>query len=131
MFCKRCGSALPSHGFICPKCGAMMNAEQIKKQKDSIGMSLINLDIRDNIKYKEQNHIELISNNIDRYLNQGKNIYLFSFCRDEGDEEIIEKLYNIRKKDFEENLYNIKVILMNSLLNIQKWNIWFVKDSIL
>ena len=34
MFCKRCGSALPSHGFICPKCGAMMNAEQIKKQKD-------------------------------------------------------------------------------------------------
>ena len=34
MFCKRCGAALPSHGFICPKCGAMMSSDQIKKQKD-------------------------------------------------------------------------------------------------
>ncbi len=34
MFCKRCGAPLPSHGFVCPKCGAMMSEEQIKEQKN-------------------------------------------------------------------------------------------------
>ena len=33
MFCKRCGAALPSEGYICKKCGAMMSEEQIIKQK--------------------------------------------------------------------------------------------------
>ena len=36
MFCKRCGAALPSHGFICTSCGAMMSSEQIAKQKSFI-----------------------------------------------------------------------------------------------
>ncbi len=34
MYCARCGQALPSHGFICPNCGAMLNNEQIKKQQE-------------------------------------------------------------------------------------------------
>ena len=33
MYCKRCGAALPSRGFICRRCGAMMSEEQIKEQK--------------------------------------------------------------------------------------------------
>ena len=33
MFCKKCGAALPSNGFICHSCGAMMDKEQIEKQK--------------------------------------------------------------------------------------------------
>ena len=33
MHCKKCGAALPSHGFICKSCGAMMDEEQIKMQK--------------------------------------------------------------------------------------------------
>ena len=33
MYCKKCGSALPSHGFICLQCGTMMDGEQIKEQK--------------------------------------------------------------------------------------------------
>ncbi|MCM1052641.1 MAG: hypothetical protein NC483_01500 [Ruminococcus sp.] len=36
MFCKKCGAALPSHGFICKSCGAMMDMEQIKEQKEHI-----------------------------------------------------------------------------------------------
>lgn len=35
MFCDRCGHALPSHGFICPNCGAMMNKNQIQKQQEN------------------------------------------------------------------------------------------------
>lgn len=33
MFCKKCGAALPSKGFVCHSCGAMMDIEQIKRQK--------------------------------------------------------------------------------------------------
>ena len=33
MYCKKCGAALPSHGFVCRSCGAMMDEEQIKTQK--------------------------------------------------------------------------------------------------
>ncbi len=36
MYCNKCGAALPSHGFICKSCGAMMNSEQIKAQKEYI-----------------------------------------------------------------------------------------------
>ncbi len=34
MYCKKCGAALPSHGYICKSCGAMMDTEQIKMQKN-------------------------------------------------------------------------------------------------
>lgn len=33
MYCKKCGAALPSHGFVCKRCGTMMDEEQIKEQK--------------------------------------------------------------------------------------------------
>ncbi len=33
MYCKKCGAALPSTGFVCRSCGAMMDEEQIKMQK--------------------------------------------------------------------------------------------------
>ena len=33
MYCKKCGAALPSTGFVCRSCGAMMDEEQIKTQK--------------------------------------------------------------------------------------------------
>ena len=36
MYCKKCGAALPSHGFICKQCGTMMDSEQIKEQKEYI-----------------------------------------------------------------------------------------------
>ena len=36
MYCKKCGKALPSDGFLCKFCGAMMDSSQIKKQKEYI-----------------------------------------------------------------------------------------------
>lgn len=33
MECKKCGASLPSEGFICKRCGAMMSEAQIKEQK--------------------------------------------------------------------------------------------------
>jgi uncharacterized membrane protein YvbJ len=34
MICKRCGKPLPSEGYMCKFCGAMMDEEQIKEQKE-------------------------------------------------------------------------------------------------
>ena len=34
MYCKKCGAALPSRGFICKSCGALMDGDQIKMQKE-------------------------------------------------------------------------------------------------
>lgn len=34
MYCDKCGASLPSHGFICKNCGAMMSKEQIREQKN-------------------------------------------------------------------------------------------------
>lgn len=36
MYCKKCGAALPSHGYVCKACGTMMDSEQIKLQKEYI-----------------------------------------------------------------------------------------------
>lgn len=36
MYCKKCGAALPSRGFVCRSCGVMMDSEQIKMQKEHI-----------------------------------------------------------------------------------------------
>ncbi len=59
MICKRCGAALPSTGFLCTNCGFMMDAEQIKKQKELMQAN------------KRQNNVEMIS---ERY---GKNKVLY------------------------------------------------------
>lgn len=84
------------------------NTEEIEKKKDTIGISLIDLEIRDSIRKKEKEYINFINNNITTYIQEGKKIYLFSFCEHEGDEVMIEKLYSIRTKDFDEK--NIEVI---------------------
>ena len=34
MFCNKCGAALPSRGYICKSCGAMMSKEHIQAQKE-------------------------------------------------------------------------------------------------
>ena len=36
MYCKKCGAALPSRGFICKSCGCLMDGDQIKEQKEHI-----------------------------------------------------------------------------------------------
>lgn len=36
MYCKKCGAALPSRGYVCKSCGAMMDSDQIKEQKEHI-----------------------------------------------------------------------------------------------
>lgn len=81
---------------------------KLKKKQDTVGINLIDLNIRDSLREKEEEYIACINNNITTYLQEGKKVYLFSFCKHEGDENVIEKLYNTRKNDFNES--KIRVI---------------------
>lgn len=66
MFCKKCGAALPSHGFVCKSCGAMMDINQIKEQKEHIKENKNNNEInflsdkysREPIKRNYEKHLE-------------------------------------------------------------------------
>lgn len=67
--------------------------ETLDKKKDTIGFSIISPENRDSMQeiecenYYEKN-IELIS----KFVRDGKTVYLFSFCKEEGDEDAINKI---------------------------------------
>ena len=64
------------------------------KIKNSVGISVIDLSIRNDLKDKENAYINFLCNNISNYLNSGNEVYLYSFCEYEGDENTIEKIIN-------------------------------------
>ena len=88
-----------------PDFAFMYKYKNSNKIADSIGISVIDLSIREEIKEKQKEYITFLTENIKEYLNSGKKVYLFSFCKEEGDENIINQLLNI----FDEN-ENIKDI---------------------
>ena len=63
-----------------------------KKIPNTIGISVIDLNCRSNLKEKQNDYIDLLVNNIDRYLKSGNSVYLYSFCEYEGDEKTIDTI---------------------------------------
>ncbi len=76
------------------------------KIENSIGISVIDLDIRENLKDKSQEYINMLTNNIRNYLENGMKVYLFSFCKNEGDEKTIDILLD--KFSGNENLIDVR-----------------------
>ncbi len=60
--------------------------------KDSVGISVIDLEIRDDLISKEEEYIEMMANNINYYLSKGKKIYMFTFCEFHDDIKGINKI---------------------------------------
>ena len=81
----------------------VVNEEKIK---DSIGITVIDLHIREDLKDKENEYIQMLTNNINEYIRQGKKVYLYSFCKREGDENTIDQV--AEKVNDNENLIVIK-----------------------
>ena len=67
----------------------------IEKKEDTIGISIIDLNIRKDLINIKSKYIEMIKNNINKYQAEGKEVYLFSFCKYEGDENAINDIYNL------------------------------------
>lgn len=63
-----------------------------EKIPNSIGISIINLDIRNDSKHKSEEYYKFLVNNIRRYIEQDNTVYLYSFCKYEQDELTIKKV---------------------------------------
>lgn len=70
------------------------NIKNDEKIEDSVGISIIDLSIRNNLKENQEKYVNLLINNIKKYLEIGKKVYLYSFCKYEGDERTIDSILN-------------------------------------
>jgi len=68
---------------------------KVKKQKDSVGITVIDLNIRKDLKDKNDEYISFLERNIKNYISLGKDIFLYSFCKCEGDENTIEEIVKL------------------------------------
>lgn len=68
------------------------NSPKVEKQKDTVGISVINLNVRNDLKNKNDKYMKFLKKNIKKYISLGKDVFLFSFCKCEGDEDIIEDI---------------------------------------
>lgn len=64
----------------------------VNKQKDTVGISMIDLAIRKQLAHQEESYYDMLIKNIIDYIADKKKVYLFSFCKHEGDEDSIQKL---------------------------------------
>ena len=71
------------------------NTPKVKKQKDTVGITVINLNIRNDLKDKNDTYMNFLERNITNYISLGKDVFLFSFCNEEGDEETIEAILKL------------------------------------
>lgn len=71
------------------------NTPKVEKQKDTVGITVINLNIRNDLKDKNDEYMKFLERNIKNYISLGKDVFLFSFCKHEGDEDTIEAILKL------------------------------------
>ncbi len=71
------------------------NIPKVKKQKNTVGVSLIDLNIRKDLKNKNEKYMKFLEKNIKNYISLGKDVFLFSFCKYEGDENTIKDILKL------------------------------------
>lgn len=81
---------------------------KVVTEKESVGISVIDFEIRDDLASYSKKYFRLLANSINSYVRNGKKIYLFSFCEYEGDESGIEKLISYLDKEIIRNVEIIK-----------------------
>lgn len=88
-----------------------------KKIKDSVGISIIEPSIRWYIpQNKKEDYYNFLKTNIMYLINEGKEIFLFSFCESEGDVIAQKKLLDIIPKKYHE-----KINLLNYEGNVDSY----------
>lgn len=65
-----------------------------EKIPNSVGITVINFDIRNELKKISDSYKKWLLNNINYYIKKDCKIYLFSFCKYEGDEDTIDFILN-------------------------------------
>lgn len=76
-------------------------------KKDTIGISVIDMSIRNDLAKYESKYIHCMTHNIIEYIEQGKDIYLFSFCKEENDEKAIENIIKQIPEQYREKVHKV------------------------
>ena len=74
--------------------------KNVEKKKNTVGISIIDLSIRKQLINQEENYYNMLIRNIGDYIKNKKEVYLFSFCKHEGDENSIQKLIQKMPKEY-------------------------------
>lgn len=82
--------------------------EKTQKNLNSVGISLIDLNIRPKLMPYIENYYNVLVSNIKSYIKDGKDVTLFSFCKHEGDERAIEELVRRLPVDIKEKINILK-----------------------
>ena len=77
------------------------------KKPNTVGMSIIDLDIRKDLKEKKDSYFDLLRNCIKDYVENDKEIYLFSFCKHEGDEKAINELVETMPEEYKTHVHKV------------------------
>ena len=81
--------------------------DNIYTKKDTIGISVIDMSIRKNLTQYESTYINCMICNIIDYIKQGKEVYLFSFCKEENDEKAIENIIKQIPEQYIKNVHKV------------------------
>ena len=82
--------------------------ENIEKIKNTVGISVIDLSIRNSLSNKEQCYYKMLEKNVKQYILQGKKVTLFSFCKYEGDERAIKAFLNGLPEEYAKQINIVK-----------------------
>lgn len=82
------------------------NLAHKEKIKKSVGISVIDLNIRDYLKDKNSIYYKWLLNNINVYIKEGYSVFLYSFCEHERDEKTVD--YLMKKLGENENIHDVR-----------------------
>lgn len=74
------------------------------KKEHSIGISVIDLSIRENLKEKEEVYIDYIKRIVIKFAKRGYKVSLISFCEFENDEVAVEKIIQLIPEKYKANV---------------------------
>ncbi|WP_278036336.1 polysaccharide pyruvyl transferase family protein [Flavobacterium nitratireducens] len=80
---------------VCPDVVFQLGLPKVEKTKKSIGFSLIDISEREELSQYEMDYLKFVSQVIEIALQNGEDVYLFSFCKAEGDENVISKVISL------------------------------------
>lgn len=87
---------------------------KVKKEAKCVGFSIIDLSNRPSLEKHKEEYIKVINQLITYYENSGYTIYLFSFCKAEGDEKAIRIILSSLPDELKTK---INIVLYNGKIN--------------
>lgn len=75
-----------------PDIAFSLNFKGKTKIPNTVGMTMLDVTRVNGLKHKENEYYDFFENNIKKYIDDGKEIYLFSFWKDNGEEDVTDTL---------------------------------------